>query len=66
MDRLAAVGLGDPATGGSAAVKALREEGFTSKLVVVEREKQAPYDRTALSKFIPQGEMDINEVPFLL
>lgn len=33
---------------------------------MVEREKQAPYDRTALSKFVPQGDMDINEVPSLL
>lgn len=52
--------------GGSAAIKALRESGFTGRLVVVEREKQAPYDRTALSKFVPQGDMDINEVPSLL
>lgn len=52
--------------GGSAAIKALRENGFTGRLVVVEREKQAPYDRTALSKFVPQGDMDIHDVPSLL
>ncbi|MFT4464741.1 MAG: FAD-dependent oxidoreductase [Sodalis sp. (in: enterobacteria)] len=52
--------------GGSAAIKARRENGFTGRLVMVEREKQAPYDRTALSKFVPQGYMDINDVPSLL
>lgn len=35
--------------GGSAAINALREKGFTGRLVVVEREKQAPYDRLLLA-----------------
>lgn len=52
--------------GGAAAIKALREKGYQGRLIVIEREKQAPYDRTALSKFVPQGDMDIDEVPELL
>lgn len=52
--------------GGSAAIKALREKGYAGRLIVIEREKQAPYDRTVLSKFVPQGDMAIDEVPPLL
>ncbi|TCV94343.1 FAD-dependent oxidoreductase [Biostraticola tofi] len=52
--------------GGSAAIKALREKGYQGRLVVIEREKQAPYDRTTLSKFVPQGDMSLDEVPSLL
>ncbi len=62
-DALVVLGSG---AGGSAAIKALREKGYTGRLIVVEREKQAPYDRTTLSKFVPQGDMDINDVPSLL
>ncbi len=60
---LVVLGLG---AGGSAAIKALREKGYTGRLIVIEREKQAPYDRTVLSKFVPQGDMSIDEVPSLL
>lgn len=60
---LVVLGVG---AGGSAAIKALREKGYQGPLIVVEREKQAPYDRTVLSKFVPQGDMDIEEVPSLL
>ncbi len=62
-DALVVLGTG---AGGSAALKALREKGYTGRLVAIEREKQAPYDRTALSKFVPQGDMDINDVPSLI
>ncbi|WP_413742513.1 FAD-dependent oxidoreductase [Sodalis sp. RH15] len=64
-DTQAIVVLGSGA-GGSAALKALREKGYSGRLIVVEREKQAPYDRTVLSKFVPQGDMSIDEVPSLL
>lgn len=48
---------------GSAAAWTLRDEGFSGKLILVEREREAPYDRTALSKFVPAGKMKISEVP---
>ncbi|MFS2222389.1 FAD-dependent oxidoreductase [Pantoea sp. B65] len=51
---------------GSAAAWTLRDEGFNGKLILVDRENQAPYDRTALSKFVPAGKMEISEVPALL
>lgn len=51
---------------GSAAIWTLRDEGFSGRIVRIEREAEAPYDRTALSKFVPSGKMDISEVPKLL
>ncbi|MEZ3499682.1 FAD-dependent oxidoreductase [Pantoea sp. KPR_PJ] len=51
---------------GSAAVWTLRRDGFKGKIVLVERESDAPYDRTALTKFVPSGKMDISEVPRIL
>lgn len=51
---------------GSAAIWTLRREGFKGKVVLVEREAEAPYDRTALTKFVPSGKMDISEVPRIL
>ncbi|MBP2196655.1 FAD-dependent oxidoreductase [Pantoea cypripedii] len=51
---------------GSAALWTLRHEGFKGHLVLVEREAEAPYDRTALSKFVPSGKMAIEDVPRLL
>ncbi|MFT4272735.1 MAG: FAD-dependent oxidoreductase [Pantoea sp.] len=51
---------------GSAVLWTLRHEGFTGHLVLIEREAEAPYDRTALSKFVPAGKMAIEEVPRLL
>ncbi|WP_312056857.1 FAD-dependent oxidoreductase [Pantoea brenneri] len=51
---------------GSAALWRLRHEGFKGRLVLVEREQDAPYDRTALTKFVPSGKMDISEAPQLL
>lgn len=51
---------------GSAAIWTLRDEGFSGRIVRIERESDAPYDRTTLSKFVPSGKMAINEVPKLL
>lgn len=51
---------------GSAAIWTLRDEGFKGRIVLVERESAAPYDRTALSKFVPSGKMAIKDVPKLL
>jgi NADPH-dependent 2,4-dienoyl-CoA reductase/sulfur reductase-like enzyme/nitrite reductase/ring-hydroxylating ferredoxin subunit len=51
---------------GSAAIWTLRDEGFSGRIVLIERESAAPYDRTALSKFVPSGKMAIEDVPKLL
>ncbi|MFM0203321.1 FAD-dependent oxidoreductase [Paraburkholderia fungorum] len=51
---------------GAAACAALRECGFTGRLTLVGEEPHAPYDRTALSKFVPSGEMTPGDVPPLL
>ncbi|MCA1179054.1 MULTISPECIES: FAD-dependent oxidoreductase [unclassified Pantoea] len=51
---------------GSAAIWTLRDEGFSGHIILVERESAAPYDRTALSKFVPSGKMAIEDVPKLL
>ena len=51
---------------GSAAIWTLRDQGFSGRILLVERESAAPYDRTALSKFVPAGKMAIEDVPKLL
>lgn len=51
---------------GSAAIWTLRREGFKGKVVMVEQESDAPYDRTTLTKFVPSGKMGIDEVPQIL
>lgn len=51
---------------GAAAAWTLRREGFNGRLVLVERESEAPYDRTVLTKFVPAGNMAIDDVPTLL
>ncbi|PIJ49029.1 pyridine nucleotide-disulfide oxidoreductase [Erwinia sp. OLTSP20] len=48
---------------GSAAAWTLRNEGFDGKLILIDKEQQAPYDRTALTKFVPAGKMTLDEVP---
>nr|WP_246505167.1 FAD-dependent oxidoreductase [Coralloluteibacterium stylophorae] len=58
--RFAIVGGG---TAGTAAAAALREFGFAGRIVIVERERAAPYDRTVLSKFVPAGAMAPDDVP---
>jgi NAD(P)H-nitrite reductase large subunit/nitrite reductase/ring-hydroxylating ferredoxin subunit len=51
---------------GAAACAALRECGFAGAITLVGEEPHAPYDRTALSKFVPSGEMVPDDVPPLL
>ncbi|RFU48981.1 FAD-dependent oxidoreductase [Paraburkholderia sp. DHOC27] len=47
---------------GAAACAALRMSGFAGKLTLLGDEDHEPYDRTALSKFVPSGEMPPNDV----
>jgi NADPH-dependent 2,4-dienoyl-CoA reductase/sulfur reductase-like enzyme/nitrite reductase/ring-hydroxylating ferredoxin subunit len=51
---------------GAAACAALREYGFEGRITLVGGEAHAPYDRTALSKFVPSLEMAPADVPPLL
>lgn len=51
---------------GAAACAALRDGGFAGRLTMIGAEPHAPYDRTALSKFVPSGEMAPADVPPLL
>ncbi len=51
---------------GSAAAVTLRDAGYSGRLVLVDKEDGAPYDRTALSKFVPAGKMKIGDVPHML
>ena len=51
---------------GAAAIWTLRDEGFKGHIIRIDREAAAPYDRTALSKFVPAGKMAIDDVPTLL
>lgn len=51
---------------GAAACAALRAHGFSGQLTLIGDEAHAPYDRTALSKFVPSGEMAPNDVPPLM
>jgi NADPH-dependent 2,4-dienoyl-CoA reductase/sulfur reductase-like enzyme/nitrite reductase/ring-hydroxylating ferredoxin subunit len=59
----AVVGAG---AAGAAACAALREFGYTGRLVLIDHETRTPYDRTVLSKFVASGEMKPDEVPPLL
>jgi NADPH-dependent 2,4-dienoyl-CoA reductase/sulfur reductase-like enzyme/nitrite reductase/ring-hydroxylating ferredoxin subunit len=56
----AIVGAGAAGTAGAAA---LREKGFGGRVVLIDREAEAGYDRTVLSKFVIGGEMPPEEVP---
>ncbi|MEM5365713.1 FAD-dependent oxidoreductase [Paraburkholderia azotifigens] len=51
---------------GAAACAALREAGFAGRIVLIDREPRTPYDRTVLSKFVPSGEMPVEDIPPLL
>ncbi|MEG3133576.1 FAD-dependent oxidoreductase [Rouxiella sp. T17] len=62
-DQIVILGSG---AAGSAALSALEESGYHGRIVVIDQEKSAPYDRTALTKFVPNGSMDVSEVPTLL
>lgn len=48
---------------GTAAAAALREKGFGGRIQLIDREADAGYDRTVLSKFVIAGEMPPDEVP---
>jgi NADPH-dependent 2,4-dienoyl-CoA reductase/sulfur reductase-like enzyme/nitrite reductase/ring-hydroxylating ferredoxin subunit len=48
---------------GTACAAALREKGFGGRIVLVDGEPDAGYDRTVLSKFVLAGEMSLKEVP---
>lgn len=48
---------------GTACAAALREKGFGGRVLLIDRETDAGYDRTVLSKFVIAGEMPPNEVP---
>ncbi|MED7666065.1 FAD-dependent oxidoreductase [Pseudomonas moraviensis subsp. stanleyae] len=48
---------------GTACAAALREKGFGGRVVLVDGESDAGYDRTVLSKFVLAGEMSPKEVP---
>ena len=50
---------------GTAAASALREHGFTGRVLLIDREQAPGYDRTALSKFVIAGEMPPAQVPAL-
>lgn len=50
---------------GTACATALREKGFGGRIVLIDREPDAGYDRTVLSKFVLAGEMPPDETPAL-
>lgn len=50
---------------GTAAAAALREFGFGGRLLLIGREPGEPYDRTALSKFVLQGDKAPDKAPSL-
>ncbi|MBK5353177.1 FAD-dependent oxidoreductase [Pseudomonas sp. TH41] len=54
------IGAGAAGTAGAAA---LREKGFGGRIVLIDREPGAGYDRTVLSKFVIAGEMPLEEIP---
>ena len=47
---------------GAAACAALRELGFRGRIALIDHETTKPYDRTALSKFVPSGELAAHDV----
>lgn len=51
---------------GAAACTALRANGFSGHITLIGEESPEPYDRTALSKFVPSAEMSPTDVPALL
>lgn len=48
---------------GTACAAALREKGFGGRIIMLDREAEAGYDRTVLSKFVLAGEMSAQETP---
>ncbi|BBP56633.1 apoptosis inducing factor family protein [Pseudomonas sp. St316] len=52
------IGAGAAGTAGAAA---LREKGFGGRILMIDREAEAGYDRTVLSKYVLAGDMAVNE-----
>ncbi|WP_445180216.1 FAD-dependent oxidoreductase [Pseudomonas sp. McL0111] len=50
---------------GTACAAALREKGFGGRIVMIDHEPEAGYDRTVLSKFVLAGDMSASETPAL-
>lgn len=48
---------------GTACAAALREKGFGGQIVMIDREPDAGYDRTVLSKFVLSGETPPQQIP---
>ncbi|WP_338800495.1 FAD-dependent oxidoreductase [Pseudomonas sp. RSB 5.4] len=48
---------------GTACAAALREKGFGGRVVMIDHEPEAGYDRTVLSKFVLAAEMQVSETP---
>ncbi|MFJ3006888.1 FAD-dependent oxidoreductase [Pseudomonas fluorescens] len=48
---------------GTACAAALREKGFGGRVVMIDHEPEAGYDRTVLSKFVLAAEMKVSETP---
>ncbi|MEX0164851.1 FAD-dependent oxidoreductase [Pseudomonas brassicacearum] len=46
---------------GTACATALREKGFGGRILMIDREAEAGYDRTVLSKYVLAGDMAVNE-----
>lgn len=46
---------------GTACAAALRERGFGGRILMIDREAEAGYDRTVLSKYVLAGDMAVNE-----
>ena len=59
----AVVGAG---AAGASACATLREHGFSGRILLIDVETTRPYDRTALSKFVPSGDMKPDDVYPLL
>jgi NADPH-dependent 2,4-dienoyl-CoA reductase/sulfur reductase-like enzyme/nitrite reductase/ring-hydroxylating ferredoxin subunit len=50
---------------GTACAAALREKGFGGRILMIDHEPEAGYDRTVLSKFVLAGDMSVTETPAL-
>jgi len=48
---------------GALAAQTLRQEGFTGRVVILDRENRVPYDRTVLSKYFLSGEYGAEKSP---
>jgi NADPH-dependent 2,4-dienoyl-CoA reductase/sulfur reductase-like enzyme/nitrite reductase/ring-hydroxylating ferredoxin subunit len=48
---------------GAVAAQTLRQEGFSGRIVVLDRENRVPYDRTVLSKYFLSGEQGAEKSP---